>query len=127
MGLAVANGHASGLAPERLRDVPGDDHAAERKVPARHALRERDQVRLYAEALEAEPGADTAEAADHRVAHEQHTGVAADGGDALDVTLRGWKDTAGADHRLHEKGGDSPGPDPLDLVSECVRRVPLDV
>ena len=68
VGLAVADGDPTGLAPERLGDAAGDDDAAERQIAARHALGEGDQVGLDAEALEAEPAAEPAEAADDRVA-----------------------------------------------------------
>src|SRR5438132_1349652 len=50
--------------PERLRDPARHDHAAERQVARRHALREDDHVRRDTEALSAEPGAEPAEAAD---------------------------------------------------------------
>ena len=82
VGLPVADGDPAGLAPERLRDAAGDDDAAEREVAARHTLRERDQVGLDAEALEPEPRAEAAEAADHGVADEQDARVPADLRDA---------------------------------------------
>src|SRR5262245_55129778 len=78
VGLPVADGHAPRVGPERLGDAAGDDDAAEREVPARHSLREGDEIRLDTEALEAEPRAEAAEAADDRVADEKHTGLTAD-------------------------------------------------
>ena len=109
--LAVADGHAPGLGPERLGDPSGDDDAAEREIAARHALCEGDEVGLDAEALEPEPAAEPAEAADHRVADEEHAGLAADHGDLLDVALGRRQHAAGPDHGLAEERGDALGPD----------------
>ena len=64
----------------------GDDHAAQRQVAAGHALGEDDHVGHDVQALDAEPGAQPAEAADHR--SRRRTGRRARAqtlGDALDV------------------------------------------
>src|SRR5207245_3864360 len=66
VGLAVSDGDTARCRPERLCDAAGDDDAAQREVPACNALCERDQVRLDAEALEAQPRADAPETADDR-------------------------------------------------------------
>src|SRR5581483_4345140 len=71
VGLPVADGVAA-LRPERLRDVPRDEYASERLVPARDALREGREVGPDAEALAADPAAEPAEARDHPVDDEQH-------------------------------------------------------
>ena len=109
--LAVTNEHATGLGPERLGHVRRDDHAAERQVAARDALGEGHEIGLDAEPLEAEPGTEPAEAADHGVADEQDVRVTADPGDLLQVSLRRRQHAAGADDRLGEEGGDPLGPD----------------
>ena len=92
--------------PERRGHAPVDDHAAERQVAAGHALGEDDHVGHDVPALDAEPGAEAAEAADHRVDDEQHAVRAAELGDALEVALRRREHAAGADDRLDEERGD---------------------
>ena len=67
----------------------GDHHAAERQVAAGDALRERDHVGHDVPALDPEPGAQAAEAADHRVDDEQDAVLAADAGDRLEVAVGG--------------------------------------
>src|SRR5205814_4733856 len=101
-------------------DATRDDDAAEGQVAARHALRERDEVRLDPEALVAEPGTEAPETADDGVADEEHARVTADLGGAFEVAL-GWRHhTAGADHRLDEERGDLIRADALDLVGKRV-------
>src|SRR5262249_30095482 len=98
--LPVTDDDAARLAPERLRDTSGDAHAAEWQIPARDALRERHEVRLDPEPLEAEPGSEPAKAADDRVAHEEDVGLTADACHFIHVSLWGRQDAAGADHGL---------------------------
>ena len=74
-----------GCAQNGSATAPPIEHAAERQVAARDALREHDHVGLDVPALVAEPGADAAERADHAVDHEQHAVALADRGDGLDV------------------------------------------
>ena len=74
---------------ERRGDLAGHDHAAERQVAGRDALGERDQVRPHVlPALDPEPGAEPAEAADHAVDDQQDAVLGAQVGDALDVARR---------------------------------------
>src|SRR5436305_8156540 len=58
-------------APERLRHLVGYQDAAQREVAAGHALGEHDHRWAHVPSLDAEPGAEPPEAADHRVDHEQ--------------------------------------------------------
>ena len=103
---AVAEHRAAGLAEEGRGDLARGDHAAEREVAAGHALGERDHVRLdVGPALDAEPGAEPPEGADHGVDHEQDPVLLAEVRDALDVALGREVDAAGADHRLAEERG----------------------
>ena len=77
-------------------------------------------------ALDPEPRAEPAEAADHAVDHEQHAVLGAQVGDALDVAVGRRVDAAGADHRLAEERGHAVGPDAQDLGLERLQRVVLD-
>ncbi len=94
---------------ERLGHPVGDDHAAERRVSGRHALRERDHVGLEPVPDGAEPLADTAEAGDHLVRDEQDAVRVAQRAYALPVASRRGEATAGVLHRLRDHHRDRLG------------------
>ena len=91
---------------ERLGDAVAHHHAAEGRVAGREALGHGDHVGLVADALDAEPGAQAAEGADHLVGHEQHAVAVADLADPGEVALGRGEAAAGVLHRLEEDGGD---------------------
>ena len=113
-----------GVVPERLGDARRGDDAAERQVAARDALREHDQVGLELEALDPEPRAEAAEAADDAVGDRQHAVPATDLRHRVEVAVRRRQDAARADHGLEDEGGDVLGAEPLDLRLERRRRRP---
>jgi hypothetical protein len=109
--------------PEGRRDPRADDHAAEREVAAGHALGEREHVGAHVPALDAEPGPQTPEPGDDRVADEDHAGALAQRGDALDVAGGRLAHPARADDGLDEDRGDAIGADTLDLGLERLQGV----
>ena len=121
----MAHHDLAGLGPERLRHASGDEHAAERLVAARDALRKGDEVGTDAEALAADPVAEPPEAGDHRVDHQQDAVLPADRGDLLDVARRRREDAARAHHRLAEERSHALRPDALELVPQRLGRVVL--
>ena len=119
----MAKDWASRCAPERLGNPIGHDHAAQREVPARHALGEDDHVGVGVPALNAVPGAESSEAADHGVHDEQHVVAGAQRGDALDVARPRRIHAAGPDHGLEEERRDTLGADAGEQLLECLDRV----
>src|ERR687888_417063 len=99
IGVAVPEPHAF-AAPERLLHPRTDDHAAERHVSRRDALREDQEVGREAVSLAAEPPAEAAEPGDH---------------------------LAGADDRLADEGRDAFAAEPVDRGGELVDGVRVDV
>ena len=126
VGLPVVEGRPAGSRPERLRDARGDDHAAEREDAARDTLREGDQVGREAEALDAEPVAQPAEAPDHDVRDGEDAVAPAELLHPAEIAGRCHEDAARADHRLEHEGRDALGAEPLDRLLERAEIVPGD-
>src|SRR2546422_1081893 len=76
------------LVPERLGDLGGRDHAAERQIATGDALGEGDQVRRDTETLDPEPATQPAVAADHLVRDEKYAVLASDRGGRLQISWR---------------------------------------
>jgi hypothetical protein len=93
-----------------LIDGLRDQHAADRHVPRRQALRDGDQIRLDVERLAAEHFAGAAKAGDHLVGNQQNVMLLEHRLDLLEVGRR-WHDHAARAHeRLGDEGGDGVRP-----------------
>ena len=88
---------------QRLIDVLRDHDAGDGKVSRRQRLSDRDGVRLEAEFLAAERGAEPTEAADHLVADHEHVMLGADRHDLLEVGVRRHDDATRPHHRLGDE------------------------
>ncbi len=117
----------AGSAEEGLEHVLTGEYGTERQVSARHALGERDEVRVRAELLEAEPGSATPEAGDDLVVDDQDVVGLADLVHHGPVLGRRRYDAAGADHRLAQQCADVLGPVELDLVLDLLGALHLAV
>ena len=107
---------------ERLGDVVGGDHRAQRRVGRGDALRRRDHVRLVVEAFAAEPVPEPAPRADHLVGDQQHPVAVADLAHALEVAVLGHEAAAAVLHRLEDHRRDRLRALEQDRLLDRVRR-----
>src|SRR4029079_15304808 len=91
---------------ERLDQAVGHEHPADRRVAARQALGEGDEVGLEAVPLRAEPLTETAEGTDDLVGDEQHAVAVTDLAYPLEVAGRRPETATGVLHRLEVDRGD---------------------
>ena len=106
-GVAVVGEPAGeGALLEHARDLRAHAHRAQLHVGGGDALGHGDEVGHHAPVLDREPAAGAAEAAHHLVADEQDAVAVADLAHALHVAVGRDQDAVGADHRLHDEGGD---------------------
>ncbi len=113
------------LVAHPVRDVPAEDHRAERDVSRVDPLRDGDDVRDDVPVLAGEPAAGAAEARHHLVEDEQDPVAVAHVADRLEVAVRGRNDAVRPRHRLHEHRGDGLRPLVLEDLLE-VRRARAD-
>jgi hypothetical protein len=114
----VAKRQIAGPSPESVSHGGGDDDSAERQVPARHALREGDQVGGQSPALDPVPVAKAAEAADHGVGDHEDALRATQLMHRLQVARLRGEQTTRRDYRLEEERGYAARPDTCELPLE---------
>ena len=107
---------------ERLGDVVAGDHRAQRRVGRGDALGGRDDVRLVAVALAAEPVPEPPPRADHLVGDQQHAVAVADLAHALEVAVLRHEAAAAVLDRLEDHRGDRVGALELDRLLDRVGR-----
>ena len=91
---------------ERVGDLVVDQRRAEREIARGDRLGDRHHVRLHAPQPRARPGAGAAEAGHHLVRDQQDAVTVADLAHQRHEVVGRHDHPAGAEHRLHDEGGD---------------------
>ena len=107
---------------DRLIDLAGAEHRADRLVAGAQALGDAENIGCHAVRLAGKQMPGAAHAAHHLVQDQQHAVLVADLADALEITLnRRHRAGCGADHRLRHKGHHGLGTKAEDFRLQLIR------